>query len=93
MLSMSLTLLTSQGSFEVLADNPMIMVDLQQIKPSVEHYLRTQLRNNSIQMQIRVRNTKEQKEIALTQGERFKKMLEKNPALKELREKLGLELN
>lgn len=93
MLSMSLTLLTSQGSFEVLADNPMIMVDLQQIKPSVEHYLRTQLRNNSIQMQIRVRNTEEQKEIALTQGERFKKMLEKNPALKELREKLGLELN
>ncbi len=93
MLSMSLTLLNPQGTFEVLADNPMIMADLQQIKPSVERYLRTQLKNNTIQMQIRVRDLEEHKEIALTQGERFKKMLEKNPALNELREKFGLELH
>lgn len=93
MYSMSLLLLDEQGTFEVLADNPMIMTDLNQIRPQVEHYLRTQLCNPQIQMKIRVRNDVEKKEIPLTQGERFQKMMEKNPAIRELKDNLGLELD
>ncbi len=92
MFSMSLTLLSPQGTFEVLADNHMIETDLQKIKTQTEHYLRTQLGNPGITMTIRLRNTDEERKIPLNQGERFQEMMENNPAVKELKDKLGLEL-
>ncbi len=93
MYGMSLVLLDTQGTFEVLADNPMTEADLNQIRVQIEQYLQTQLQNPRIQMQIRVRNEREQKDIPLTQGERLQKMMEKNPAVRELKEKLGLDLD
>lgn len=55
-------------------------------------YLRTSLRNHTLQLQTRMDATSADPEQAFTAKEKYKKMAEKNPGLDDFRRQLGLEL-
>lgn len=79
------------GSFEVVVDSSMLEKDLLRIRPDLEQYLFQHLQR-PCHMNISVREIEEQQQMALTQSERFQKMQEISPALRRLREELGLEI-
>jgi DNA polymerase-3 subunit gamma/tau len=63
---------------------------LHKLRSDLVTFLRTQLYNESIQVVGEVR-TVEEKEILYTNREKFEFMTKKNPALKELKDRLGLD--
>lgn len=91
MLVMKAKKLDEEGLYEVVVDNETTQKDLLYIKPHLEKFLRTQLKTPFFTLQIRMAEASE-RVAALTQGERYQKMLSTNPALAALRETLGLEL-
>lgn len=78
-------------NIEILADNQIISDQLAQIKGSITNTLRRDLKNQSIEMSIRLAAPHEKVKI-LSDAEVFELMGEKNPAVEALREKFGLEL-
>ena len=63
-----------------------------QLKSQIENYLRENLHNRKINMQIRVSAPNEIVR-AYSHVERFQMMSQKNPSLLKLKEELGLELS
>lgn len=63
---------------------------LSNIKTELTGFLREKLRNNTIQVSGRVQ-TGEEKKIIYTNREKFDFLAEKNPMLRELKERLGLD--
>lgn len=63
---------------------------LNNIKSELTGFLREQLRNNAIQVTGQL-YTGEEKKIIYTNREKFDFLAEKNPMLKELKERLGLD--
>lgn len=80
-----------KGIFEVPADNSIAENDLKQIVSEAERYFFAHL-HRPVKIQIVLRSDNEQHKMAMTQGERFRYMLEQSPPLQRLREELGLEL-
>ncbi len=54
-------------------------------------FLREKLQNDGIQVQVGVKQAAERKTQAFTPAERLNEMMKKNPALKELKDRLGLD--
>jgi hypothetical protein len=70
--------------------NPIEEPLLQSIKSDLLAYLREKLSNSSLQVE-RVMQEHQTRKIAYTNKEKFEHLAEKNPALYELKEKLGLD--
>lgn len=76
---------------EILAENQIMSDQLSQIKGSIINTLRRDLKNQSIDVTIRLAAPHEKVKI-LSDMEVFEQMSEKNPAVEQLREMFGLEL-
>lgn len=70
--------------------NPVEEPLLQSLRPTLVEYLRDRLKNNSIQVTGSLKEIATRK-IAYTNKEKFDLMLEKNPALLELKNRFGLD--
>ena len=78
-------------TFHLHLDNQIQMDTLTQIKQDLATFLRQRLRNVSIQITAEMLETISERR-PYTAQEKFEYLANKNPALYELREKLGLEL-
>lgn len=77
--------------YEVVVDNPILMSQMKSIMYDAITYLRKQLKNDLLNIKVRMREVKE-RQVILTRTEQLAKMKENNPALKKLVEELNLEL-
>lgn len=91
MKAMRLTL-TDPTTFEAPMENSMLIEQFMPIKPNIESFLRRNLKNSKLSMTFRVIEV-EQVKRAITRPEKYKAMLEENPALEELRKEFGLEFD
>ncbi|MCE5332120.1 MAG: DNA polymerase III subunit gamma/tau [Bacteroidales bacterium] len=82
----------SKTEFEILVNNVMQENELKKIQTDIVQFLANQLKNSSIRMIIKVA---EENEIqrAISPEERYKIMMEQNPALEKLRKDLHLEID
>ncbi len=71
--------------------NPIEEPILTSIKQELLTYLREKLGNNSLQVEGHMQEQQQGKKIAYTNKEKFEHLAEKNPLLKELKDKLGLD--
>lgn len=76
---------------EVLADNQIIADQLTQIRGNIANTLRRDLKNQAIDISIRLAAPHEKVKI-LSDAEVYEQMSKKNPAVNQLREMFGLEL-
>ena len=79
-------------TFEVVVDNRAQMDKLNGRGADLMAFLRTELRNTHLEMRIRERE-REERQKALSPGERFVMLAEKNPELNRLKDIFGLELS
>jgi len=71
--------------------NPIEEPILTSIKQDLITYLREKLSNNSLQVEGHMQEQQQGKKVAYTNKEKFEHLAEKNPLLKQLKEKLGLD--
>jgi hypothetical protein len=71
--------------------NPIEEPILTSIKQELLTYLREKLGNSSLQVEGQMQEQQQGKKIAYTNKEKFDHLAEKNPLLRELKEKLGLD--
>ena len=64
---------------------------LNSIKSELTGYLRERLQNNTLQVMGELPTEGEEKKIIYTNREKFDFLVEKNPMLKELKDRLGLD--
>ena len=88
MLSQPYKLEASVITVELLS--PVHETMLNNIKSEITAFLREQLRNNSIQVTGQLQSG-EEKKIIYTNREKFDYLVEKNPMLRELKDRLGLD--
>lgn len=79
------------ATFEVPVDNEQVKSYLLLLVPRIETFLRKNLNNKNIRMQVRVAEPTEQVRV-YSRREQFMLMLQKSPSLTNLKEELGLEL-
>jgi len=84
--------LLSDTSFEMVVDNEFVAKDITTMIPEIQKYLRSQLQNSKITMNIRVSDAQETVR-AYSRVERFQMMAQKNPNLMKLKDSFGLELS
>lgn len=77
-------------TFEAVTDNEFVAKEFIASTPSIEAHLRKQLRNSKVKMTVRVSAPMEIKR-AITKGEKFQLMAQKNEALLKLKDEFGLE--
>lgn len=85
-----------ENSFEVVTANNIEQKFIEQERNHLFAYLQQQLRNKSLQFTVIVRGNPEQQpkiEIPLSSREQFQKMTEQYPLVKELKDRLKLELD
>lgn len=78
-------------TFEMVVDNAIIERDFITLKPFIESYLRKQLDNGGVTMEVRVIEPEENKR-PFSRMEKFQMMADKNKALYKLRDEFDLEL-
>jgi DNA polymerase-3 subunit gamma/tau len=83
--------LKENNVLELNLDNKAQELTMKERKIDLLDFLRSELRNNSIQLETVLVETVSQSK-PYTQEEKYKAMLERNPELKTLREALDLEL-
>lgn len=88
MLSQPYKLDSSVITVELLS--PVYETMLNNIKSELTAFLREQLRNNTIQVTGQIQSN-EEKKIIYTNREKFDYLVEKNPMLRELKDRLGLD--
>ncbi|MEQ1586404.1 MAG: DNA polymerase III subunit gamma/tau, partial [Cyclobacteriaceae bacterium] len=71
--------------------NPIEEPILTSIKQELLTYLREKLNNNSLKVEGHMQEQQQGKKIAYTNKEKFEHLAEKNPLLKDLKERLGLD--
>jgi DNA polymerase-3 subunit gamma/tau len=71
--------------------NPIEEPILTSIKQELLTYLREELSNSSLQVEGHMQEQQQGKKIAYTNKEKFEHLAEKNPFLRDLKEKLGLD--
>lgn len=79
-------------TFEVVVDNRAQLDKLNGRAADLMDFLRTELRNSHLSMQVRERE-REERQKAFSPGERFVLLAEQNPELNRLKEAFGLELS
>ena len=82
----------SRTEFEILVNNVMQENELKKIQTDIVQFLSNQLKNSSIKMIIKVAEENETQR-AISPEERYKIMMEQNPALEKLRKNLHLEID
>lgn len=78
------------GVITVALLSPVHETMLNNIKVEISAFLREQLRNHTIQVTGELQ-TGEEKKIIYTNREKFDYLVEKNPMLRELKDRLGLD--
>ena len=78
---------------EIPVDNNIQADDIQTNKSEILYWLKSGLKNHSIEIRQRVVEDHELKNTAYTPAEKFSKMAEKNPDLNTLRQQFDLELD
>ena len=78
-------------TFTVVADNPSLLSDLQQMQPRIEAFLRQRLCNRQLTMAPRLRQASDKKRV-FSRREAFTHMLEQSEALRRLKANFQLEL-
>lgn len=66
--------------------------DLKLIRVEMMDFLRKRLNNSHLQLEVHLAETNEQKLTFLSERDKYELMVKKNPALEELRKRLGLDL-
>jgi len=82
--------------FEVISNNNLEQKFIERERNKLFPFLTEQLQNRSLQFNVLIQENPELKskiEISLTSREQFQKMAEQYPLVKELKERLGLELD
>ncbi len=82
----------SKTEFEILVNNVMQENELKKIQTDIVQFLANQLKNSSIKMIIKVAEENETQRT-IPPEERYKIMMEQNPALEKLRKNLHLEID
>ncbi len=90
--SMSEPVLKDQHTFEVVVSNSFQERSLKDNGSRIMSFLKDQLKNDQIQMQVRVSEQEEKKRI-YTATDKYNEMIKKNPALEELKRLLDLDLD
>lgn len=85
-------LLKDNIHFEVVVDNEMVQKNMQRLAPEIENFLRNQLHNKKITMQVRISEANENVR-AYSHLEKFQMMSQKNPNLLKLKQEFGLEFS
>lgn len=85
------TILEDNSTFEIIADNPNLEIQLNKYVPRVEQFMRKRMANQNIKMLVRLRE-EEDKKRAFNKYEQFQLMCEQNDALNHLKEMLQLEI-
>ena len=85
------TILEDNSTFEIIADNPNLEIQLNRYVPRVEQFMRKRMANQNIKMLVRLRED-EDKKRAFNKYEQFQLMCEQNDALNHLKEMLQLEI-
>ena len=83
--------ITEFPNIEVLADNEIVLEEVNNIKTRIEGGLAKYLHNGQLRLHIRLAKVEEMKRI-LSKKEIYENMLKANPAIDNLRNALGLEL-
>jgi len=83
--------LLAKNKFEVVVNNPVQEQRLLENIPSIIRYLRENLRNTQIEMEVRI-TVDNEKKLGFTSFEKYNLMAEQNEALKRLKDEFGLEL-
>ena len=83
--------ITEFPNIEVLADNEIVLEEVNNIKTRIERGLAKYLHNGQLRLHIRLAKVEEMKRI-LSKKEIYENMLKANPAIDNLRNALGLEL-
>ena len=78
---------------EVEVDNKVVERELKALLPDIHTYLRENLNNDFVLINTKLADIKEQQDKAYFPDEIYKKMVEKNPEIKNLRDQLDLEID
>ena len=83
--------LTDKSTITINCDNKIVAQELHSMRPRIEAYLRKQMQNKKLQIQI---NTEEQQAAhrIYSRTEQFQILEQRNPILKRLKEALDLDL-
>lgn len=77
---------------EIQMPNPWQMTEMRKALPEIVRHMRHTLHNDQLQVQL-VQAQYSEEQMAFTAEERFKRMVEQNPALTLLKEKLNLQID
>ncbi len=80
-------------SVEITADNKVLEREIRDLLPNIRGFLMKTLNNDFITLNIVLADIKEQQDKAYFPDEIYKKMTEKNPEIKNLRDQLDLEID
>lgn len=83
--------LTGETTFTVVIDNKIVAQDLRTIQPRIEAYLRQQMQNSHISMNIKLEENLTAHRI-YSRVEQYQILEKRNPVLKKLKELLDLDL-
>jgi len=80
-------------ALEITADNKVLESEIKGLLPKILAYLKKELNNDFITVSIILADINEQQDKAYFPDEIYKKMVEKNPEIKNLRDQLDLEID
>lgn len=86
-------ILKEDFKIEVTADNKGIENQIKDLKQEILDYLRKSLNNDHIQLITKLADIKEQQDVPYFPDEIYKKMVEKHPEVKNMRDQLDLEID
>jgi len=78
---------------EITADSKVLEREIKDLLPGIKAYLKKELNNDFLDLRIVLADISEQKDKAYFPDEIYKKMTEKNPEIKNLRDQLDLEID
>ena len=93
---LALLRINDENSFEVVTGNNIEQKFIEQERNHLFHFLQEKLQNKLIQYFVTVEETRQDKpqiEVPLTSKQQFQKMIEEYPLVKELKDRLRLELD
>ncbi len=85
--------LKEEFTVEVTADNKVLEREIKSLLPKITGFLKKELKNDFVAINIVLADLKEQQDKAYFPDEIYKKMTEKNPEIKNLRDQLDLEID
>ena len=83
--------LTGESTFKITTENKIVAQDLHNMRPEIEKFLRLQMQNSKICMQINIEEQQTAHRI-YSRVEQYQILEQRNPVLKKLKETLELDL-